>query len=238
MRLLQSMPADRRPDRLVLLLAGLALYGVSSGLMLQAGLGQMPWGVLHQGLSRAFGLQVGTWTTLVGVAVLLAWWPLRLRPGLGTVANTLLIGVFLDATLDVVPVAGTLPAQLALLLAGVLGNGVATGAYIGAGLGAGPRDGLATGIAARGHSLRVVRTSIEVSVLVAGWLLGGTVGVGTVLYAVAIGPITHRTVPALQLRGGDRPGRPWVPDTRDPEFGLGRLVGIPGGGSADPAGRR
>ena len=199
MPFIAPMPPDRRPTRLVLLLAGLLLYGFSSGLMLQAGLGQMPWAVLHQGLSRTFGLSIGTWTILVGALVLLAWIPLRLRPGVGTLGNVLVLGLALDATLALVPAPSTLAARVPLLLAGIVLNGVATGAYIGAGLGAGPRDGLSTGLAARGLSLRVVRTTIEVGVLATGWALGGNVGVGTVLYALAIGPLTHRTIPALRL---------------------------------------
>jgi uncharacterized membrane protein YczE len=198
--LIQPVPADRRATRLLLLLAGLGLYGCSSGLMLQAGLGQMPWGVLHQGLSRTFGLSIGTWTVLVGLLVLLAWVPLRQRPGIGTLGNVLLIGLALDATLAVVPEPDTLAVRVPLLLAGIVLNGVATGAYIGAGLGAGPRDGLSTGLAARGLSLRVVRTSIELGVLALGWVLGGNVGIGTVLYAATIGVLTHRTIPALRLR--------------------------------------
>lgn len=209
MRLLDPMPPDRRPARLLLLLAGLLLYGVSSGLMLQAGLGQMPWAVLHQGLSRTFGLSIGTWTILAGALVLLAWVPLRLRPGVGTVGNVLVLGLALDLTLALVPAPDTLPVRVPLLLAGIVLNGVATGAYIGAGLGAGPRDGLSTGLAARGLSLRVVRTSIEVGVLAAGWALGGNVGVGTVLYALTIGPLVHRTLPAFTLR----PARPATPAT-------------------------
>ena len=194
------MPSDRRPTRLVLLLAGLVLYGFSSGLMLQAGLGQMPWAVLHQGLSRTFGLSIGTWTIAVGALVLLAWVPLRLKPGVGTLGNVLVLGLALDATLALVPAPSSLVVRVPLLLAGIVLNAVATGAYIGAGLGAGPRDGLSTGLAARGLSLRVVRTSIEVGVLVLGWVLGGNVGVGTVLYAATIGVLTHRTIPALRLR--------------------------------------
>ena len=200
MRLIDPVPPDRRPTRLLLLLAGLLLYGFSSGLMLQAGLGQMPWAVLHQGLSRTFGLSIGTWTILVGALVLLAWVPLRLRPGIGTIGNGLVLGLALDATLALVPAPTTLAVRVPLLLAGVVLNGVATGAYIGAGLGAGPRDGLSTGLAARGLSLRVVRTSIEVGVLATGWALGGNVGAGTVLYALAIGPLVHLTLPALRLR--------------------------------------
>ena len=210
MQLIAPMLPDRRPTRLVLLLAGLLLYGFSSGLMLQAGLGQMPWAVLHQGLSRTFGLSIGTWTILVGVLVLLAWIPLRLRPGVGTLGNVLVLGLALDATLALVPAPATLSARVPLLLAGVVLNGVATGAYIGAGLGAGPRDGLSTGLAARGLSLRVVRTSIEVGVLATGWALGGNVGVGTVLYALTIGPLTHRTIPALRLRARAEAGPPPV----------------------------
>ena len=194
------MPSDRRPTRLVLLLAGLVLYGFSSGLMLQAGLGQMPWAVLHQGLSRTFGLSIGTWTIAVGALVLLAWVPLRLKPGVGTLGNVLVLGLALDATLALVPAPSSLAVRVPLLLAGIVLNAVATGAYIGAGLGAGPRDGLSTGLAARGLSLRVVRTSIEVGVLVLGWVLGGNVGVGTVLYAATIGVLTHLTIPALRLR--------------------------------------
>ncbi len=198
--LLAPLPRTRRPARGLLLLGGLVLYGVSDGLLVQAGLGLDPWDVLHQGLSRTFGLQVGTWAILVGVLVLLAWVPLRQRPGLGTVCNVVVIGLVINATLAVVPAPSALPVQVALLLAGVGLNGVATGAYIGAGLGPGPRDGLSTGIAARGRSLRVVRTGVEVAALALGWLLGGTVGVGTVVYALGIGPITHVTVPALRLR--------------------------------------
>jgi len=200
MRLIDPMPGTRRTARLSLLFAGLLLYGISSGLMLEAELGQMPWGVLHQGLARSFGLSVGTWTIVVGALVLLAWVPLRLRPGFGTLANVLVLGLALDATLAVVPPVHTLPVRIPLLLAGVVLNGVASGAYIGAGLGAGPRDGLSIGLAARGLSLRAVRTSVEVAVLAAGWALGGNVGVGTVLYALAIGPLVHRTLPAFQLR--------------------------------------
>jgi uncharacterized membrane protein YczE len=198
--LLAPMPTTRRPARAILLLAGLSLYGFSDGLLVQAGIGLDPWDVLHQGLSRSFGLQVGTWAILVGVVVLLGWIPLRQRLGVGTVCNVVVVGLVLNATLAVVPESHVLGLQIAVLAVAVVLNGIATGAYIGAGLGPGPRDGLSTGIAARGLSLRLVRTTIEVSVLVAGWLLGGTVGVGTVVYALSIGPITHVTIPAFQLK--------------------------------------
>jgi uncharacterized membrane protein YczE len=190
--------------RLVQLYAGLLLYGVSSSLLVLAGLGLDPWDVFHQGLSRTFGLAIGTWAIIVGVAVLLLWIPLRQRPGIGTLSNVVLVGATMNVVLGHVHAPHALGPRIALLVCGVLLNGVATGAYIGAGLGPGPRDGLMTGLAARGNSIRVVRTGIEVAVLVTGWLLGGTVGVGTVLYALAIGPLAHVFVP-LFARGRPTP---------------------------------
>lgn len=148
-------------------------------------------------------MPVGTWAIIVGAVVLLLWIPLRQRPGLGTLCNVVLVGAVIDVVLAVVPPPHSLPVQVAVMASGVVLNGVATGMYIGAGLGPGPRDGLMTGFAARGHSLRVVRTCIEATVLLAGWLLGGTVGVGTVAYAVCIGPLAHVFVP-LFSRGDDR----------------------------------
>jgi uncharacterized membrane protein YczE len=204
-KILAPVPPDRRPTRLALLFFGLILYGVSDAMLVLAGLGLDPWDVLHQGLSRSVGQQVGTWSIVVGALVLLGWAPLRQRPGLGTVCNVVVIGLVINVTLATVPIPHAMGSRVAVLIAAVLLNGLATGAYIGAGLGPGPRDGLSTGIAARGHSMRVVRTVVEVTVLGAGWLLGGTVGVGTVVYAVAIGPITHVTIPALRL--GSRSSR-------------------------------
>jgi len=189
-----------RVRRLAQLFAGLILYGVSDSMLLLAGLGLDPWDVFHQGLSRRLGLGVGTWAIIVGVAVLLAWIPLRQRPGIGTLCNVLVVGAVIDLILATVPAPHAIASRIVLLLGGVLLNGVATGAYIGAGLGPGPRDGLMTGWVARGHSIRVVRTTIEVAVLAAGWALGGTVGVGTVLYALAIGPLAHRFIPLLEIR--------------------------------------
>jgi uncharacterized membrane protein YczE len=181
--------------RLVQLYAGLLLYGVSSSLLVLADLGLDPWDVFHQGLSRTFGLAIGTWAILVGVVVLLLWIPLRQRPGIGTVSNVILVGATMNVVLGHVHAPHALGSRIALLVCGVFLNGVATGMYIGAGLGPGPRDGLMTGLAARGHSIRVVRTGIEVTVLLIGWRLGGTVGVGTVVYALAIGPLAHVFVP-------------------------------------------
>jgi uncharacterized membrane protein YczE len=189
--------------RLIQLFSGLVLYGVSDAMLLLARLGVDPWDVLHQGLARRIGLQTGTWAIIVGAAVLLLWVPLRQRPGVGTVCNVVLVGSVIDAVLWLVPPPAALAARILVLVGGVVLNGVATGLYIGAGLGPGPRDGLMTGIAARGHSIRVVRTGIEAVVLAVGWLLGGNVGPGTVLYAVSIGPLAHVFIPLFARK--DRP---------------------------------
>jgi uncharacterized membrane protein YczE len=181
--------------RLVQLYLGLILYGFSASLLVLSGLGLSPWDVLHQGLAKHTNLAIGTWSILVGLVVLLLWIPLRERPGIGTVSNVIFIGGTMDVVLANLSAPHDLTVRIVCLVAGVFLNGVATGAYIGAGLGPGPRDGLMTGLARRGHSIRVVRTSLEVSVVVVGWLLGGTVGVGTVAYAVCIGPLAHVFVP-------------------------------------------
>ena len=181
--------------RLAQLYGGLILYGISSSLLVLATLGLDPWDVFHQGLSRTFGLAIGTWAIIVGAVVLLLWIPLRQRPGIGTLSNVVLVGLTMNVVLGHVGAPHAMAARVACLVCGVFLNGVATGAYIGAGLGPGPRDGLMTGLAARGHSIRVVRTGLEVTVLVTGWLLGGTVGVGTVVYALSIGPLAHVFVP-------------------------------------------
>jgi hypothetical protein len=187
--------------RLVQLLLGLLLYGASLAFLLRAGLGLAPWDVLHQGLAELTGATVGSMVIVVSFVVLLAWIPLRQRPGVGTIANAVLVGVSLDLTMLVLGEAEQWPWRVGLLVAGVLLNGLATALYIGAMLGPGPRDGLMTGLVRRtGRSVRVVRTSLEVGVLVLGWLLGGTVGVGTLLYAVAIGPIVHVLLPRLAVR--------------------------------------
>jgi uncharacterized membrane protein YczE len=190
--------------RLAQLYGGLVLYGVSSSLLVLADLGLDPWDVFHQGLSRTFGLAIGTWAIIVGAFVLLLWIPLRQRPGIGTLSNVVLVGLTMDVVLGHVHAPHGMATRIACLVCGVFLNGVATGAYIGAGLGPGPRDGLMTGLAARGHSIRVVRTGLELTVLVTGWLLGGTVGVGTVVYALSIGPLAHVFIP-LFARGRPTP---------------------------------
>jgi uncharacterized membrane protein YczE len=186
--------------RLTQLLVGLALYGVSLALVLRAGLGLAPWDVLHQGLAEHLGTTIGQMVVAVSFVVLLAWLPLRERPGFGTFANAVLVGVFVDLTLLVLDPVQSLPVRVLLLLGGVLLNGLATALYIGASLGPGPRDGLMTGLVRRtGRSVRLVRTLIEVTVLLVGFLLGGTVGVGTLLYAVAIGPVAHALLPLFTI---------------------------------------
>lgn len=190
-----TRPELRR--RLLRLLPGLACCGIGMALMVLADLGLGPWIVLDQGLSERTGMPVGTTGILVGLVVLLAWVPLHQRLGVGTVCNVILIGVVLDAVLVVVPSPQALASRWAFMLAGVVLVGLGSGLYIGAGLGPGPRDGIMTGLAARGHSLRLVRTVLEVAALATGWLLGGSVGVGTVVFALGIGPLVQAFLGAL-----------------------------------------
>ncbi|GGJ80163.1 membrane protein [Pilimelia anulata] len=193
--------ADRFGRRFAQLQVGLVAYGVSMALMIESRLGLDPWDVFHQGVAEVTGLRFGVVVILTGVAVLLAWIPLRQRPGLGTVSNVVVIGLAVDAAVALLPTPDHLAVRAAFLVGGVLLNGLATGMYIGARLGPGPRDGLMTGYVALhpGRSIRLVRTAIEVSVLAVGWLLGGTVGVGTVVYALAIGPLAHRLIPLFTI---------------------------------------
>src|SRR6476659_2002630 len=174
------------------LLVGLCGYGFSMAVMVRAGLGLDPWDVFHQGLAGRTGMTIGIASAVVGVAVLVAWIPLRNRPGIGTVDNVIVIAVTVDAALAVLPTSSALPVRIAMMLGAVVLNAISTVLYIGAGLGPGPRDGLMTGLVARtGLSVRLVRTSIEATVLIVGWLLGGTVGIGTLVYAFGIGPLVQ-----------------------------------------------
>ncbi|WP_238600417.1 YczE/YyaS/YitT family protein [Tsukamurella tyrosinosolvens] len=176
--------------RLVKLFVGLWLYGTAMVAILRAGLGNMPWDVLHQGLAAKIGLSVGVTSIVVGALVLLAWIPIRQKPGFGTVANVIVIGVAFDTMAPLFPENPALVAAVPMMLGGIVLNAFATVLYIGAGMGPGPRDGLMTGLVARtGGSVRVVRTSMEVLVVIVGFLLGGTLGIGTVLYAVGVGPL-------------------------------------------------
>lgn len=178
--------------RLIQLFAGLFLFGFSTALMLRANLGLNPWDVFHQGLFEQVGGSFGTVVIAVGAVVMLLWIPLRQRPGFGTIANMIVIGLAADLSLTLLPEPESLPVRAAWLVGGIVLNGIAGGAYIGAALGPGPRDGLMTGLSARtGWTIRRVRTGIEVAVLAVGVALGGTIGVGTILYAAAIGPLVH-----------------------------------------------
>ncbi|CEJ66181.1 MULTISPECIES: YczE/YyaS/YitT family protein [Citrobacter] len=199
--------------RLLQLFIGLTLYGVSTAMFVRADLGADPWNVFHLGVANLLSMNIGLVIIAVGGLVLLAWIPLRQRPGFGTLSNVIMIGLAADAALAVIPGFESLLTRSGLLVAAVILNALATSLYIGAGFGAGPRDGLMTGIHARtGWPVRRIRTAIEVSVLLIGWLLGGTVGVGTVLYALAIGPLIQiclpwfRHQPQSRIRPRNAPG--------------------------------
>lgn len=184
---------------------GLAIYGLSMALMVRANLGLDPWDVFHQGVSGRAGVSMGVVVIAVGLVVLLAWIPMRLRPGFGTVSNALLIGVVFDVVLPWIAVPHRMDARIAMLACAVVLCGLATGMYVSVGWGPGPRDGLMTGLARRtGLSVRLTRTAIEVTVLLIGWALGGGVGVGTVLFAVTIGPLAQLF---LRLFGYQAPAR-------------------------------
>ncbi|WP_170318900.1 YczE/YyaS/YitT family protein [Allorhizocola rhizosphaerae] len=194
------MPLNYRlPLRLTQLLLGLVCYGVSMSLMLQARLGNQPWDVFHQGLARRTGLTIGTVVLITGVVVLLCWIPLRQRPGIGTVSNIVVIAVVVDLVNAVLPQPEHIAVRVAFLVGGIVLCGFASGLYIGANLGPGPRDGLMTGLARHGWSLRGWRTVIEISVVAIGFALGGTVGIGTILYALAIGPLAQFFLPMLTV---------------------------------------
>jgi uncharacterized membrane protein YczE len=189
------------PRRLIQLYIGLLIYGLGGALQVRSNLGLDPWDVFHQGVSRHVGLAIGTVLILTGVAVLLLWIPLRQLPGLGTISNVVLIGVSMNLSLQWLPHVHALGWRIADMVVGVVIGGIATGMYIGAHFGPGPRDGLMTGLSRRtGRSIRLTRTCLEVTVLAIGWLLGGTVGIGTVLYAMAIGPLAQYFIRAFDTR--------------------------------------
>jgi uncharacterized membrane protein YczE len=195
------LPTYRFGRRLGQLLPGLVLFGIGIGLMVRAELGLSPWQVFHQGVSDNAGLAMGTVTILTGIIVLLGWIPLRERWGLGTILNVALIGNVLNWTLVALPDdLGTLFVRWAAMLGGVTLIGLGSGLYIGAGMGPGPRDGLMTGLARKGLHIGAVRTGLEISVLAIGWLLGGTVGIGTLAFAVAIGPLIAYFLPRLTVQ--------------------------------------
>jgi uncharacterized membrane protein YczE len=198
---LQQLKAGRMPRRLLQLAVGLAICGVSMAMVIRGALGAIPWDVLHTGLMEHIPITFGQMSIMLSFAVMLMWIPLRQMPGLGTIANVLLVGLTADIALAILPLNDGIGARLPLMLGGVVLNAMGTAMYIGSQFGPGPRDGLMTGLARiSGHSIRLVRTSIEVFVVAIGALLGGSVGVGTVLYALAIGPLAHLMLPWFIVR--------------------------------------
>ncbi|MGP3957810.1 membrane protein YczE [Nonomuraea sp. 3N208] len=183
--------ASSLPARLTRLYGGLALYGLGIGLQVESGLGNDPWDVFHQGVGIRVGVSIGTVIIGVGALVMLLWIPLKQRPGLGTISNVVFLGLFADGAIFLLPTPAHLAFQALYVALGVVAIALATVLYIGAGLGPGPRDGIMTGLVRLGLSVRLGRFLIEVTVLAAGWLLGGTVGVGTLVFALAIGPLTQ-----------------------------------------------
>jgi uncharacterized membrane protein YczE len=211
---------DRPVERGFRLLLGLVLFGLSMALLVEAGAGLDPWNVFHQGVAEHAGLTIGQVTVLSSLALLALWVPLRQRPGLGTIANALVVGPIMDLGIAWFPAAHGAATQAAFAAVAILGSAVATGLYVGAGWGPGPRDGLMTGLAARGIPLGAARAGIELTVLGAGWLLGGAVGIVTVAFALAIGPLVHHTMPWLAITeapaGGTRPAGPPCPSPARP----------------------
>ncbi len=206
---IEQLRAGRLPRRLVQLLVGLFLYGASMALVIRASLGLIPWDVLHVGIIQHVPTSFGVMTILVSLAVLLIWIPLKQRPGVGTIANAFLVGISADLVLHLTPEPDSLVIRLPLLIGAIVLNGLATALYVGAQLGPGPRDGLMTGLArVTGRSIRLVRTSIEITVVIVGFILGGTAGLGTVLYAVAIGPLTQAMLPFFTVELRTVPSRP------------------------------
>jgi uncharacterized membrane protein YczE len=193
------IPTDRAFERVARCVAGLALFGIGISLLIDANLGAAPWDVFHTGVSELTGLPVGTIIIVVGIALLALWIPLRESPGLGTVLNAFEIGLVVGVVLPIIPEPEALIPRMMMMLGGVVVIAMGSGLYIGAGLGPGPRDGLMTGLARRGVSIRLARTGIEVLVLIAGVLLGGSIGVGTAVFALGIGPLVQIFLPRLSM---------------------------------------
>jgi uncharacterized membrane protein YczE len=202
-----QLRAGRLTRRLSQLAVGLALYGLTLGMMIRATLGNAPWDVLHQGMAIHLPISIGTAVIVMSLVVLLLWIPLRELPGLGTIANSFAVGLTADLTLSLLDAPEALWQRSLLMVGGIVLNALATALYIGSQFGPGPRDGLMTGLHRRtGVSIRLVRTGLEVTVVVIGWFLGGVVGIGTVLYAIAIGPLVQVLLPVfiVDLDGGRR----------------------------------
>jgi uncharacterized membrane protein YczE len=202
-------PGNRLPRRLTQLMVGLVLYGASMAMLIRSGLGLDPWDIFHDGLTRHLPLSFGTVVIVVGALVLLLWIPLRQKPGIGTVLNVIVIGLAVDAGLALMPDAEGWVERVALMVVAVVLNGLAGALYVGAHLGTGPRDGLWVALSRRtGRSTRLIRTVLELSVLGIGWLLGGAVGIGTVAYALAIGPLVQWFMPWVAVRLETAPAQP------------------------------
>jgi len=195
-----SMATDRLPERIARCVLGLAFFGIGISLIIDARIGVPPWDVLHQGIAERVDRSIGTVIIATGAALMLLWIPLRQKPGIGTVLNAIEIGLVANVAIRVLPQPESLVVQVPMMLSGVVVTAVGSGLYIGSGLGPGPRDGLMTGLAARGIPLRVARTGIEITVLVVGWFLGGQVGAGTVAFAVLIGPLVQVFLPRLAIK--------------------------------------
>lgn len=193
------LPRNRALERLGRCIFGLALFGVGVALLIRSDLGAAPWDVFHTGVSELTGIPVGTVLILTGVGLLLLWIPLREQPGIGTILNAIEIGLVVDLALPMLPTTDLLAPRIGMMIGGIVLIAVGSGFYIGAGLGPGPRDGLMTGIARHGPSIRVARTGIEVTVLVIGVLLGGAIGIGTAVFALSIGPLVERILPPLTM---------------------------------------
>jgi uncharacterized membrane protein YczE len=207
-----QLGVDRQPRRLAQMMIGLTGFGLSLAMLLRSGLGGAPWDVLHAALAERIGTSVGTMSIAVSFVLLLVWIPLRERLGIGTVANAIWVGVSIDLGLLLLPEVQGLPAALGLMLLGVLINGISGAVYIGAQLGAGARDGLMTGLGrVLMRPVGPVRIVLEVIVLVTGWLLGGPLGLGTVVYAIALGPVIQIALPRVLIPVRTVRGRPVGP---------------------------
>ena len=191
---------DRPIERLTRCVFGLTLFGTGIGMQKAGNLGLPPWDVFHDGVSKIINVPFGRTIVITSVFVMLLWIPLRQAPGLATILNAVEVGVTADIFLSIVPQADAMPLRIFLMLGGIVVTGIGSGFYIGAGLGPGPRDGLMVGLAKRGINIGRARTGVEIAVLVIGMLLGGSIGIGTVAFAVLIGPIVAKTLPLLQIR--------------------------------------
>jgi uncharacterized membrane protein YczE len=191
---------DRPVERATRLLLGLVLFGLALATLVKADLGLDPWNVFTQGLARQLGLSLGQTTVIVSILLLGLWIPLGERPGVGTIANALIVGPVVDLGLEIIPAADGLGVQVAYMVAAIVGTAIATGLYVGAGWGPGPRDGLMTGLAARGVPIALARAGVEITVLIVGWFLGGSVGVATVVFALSIGPLVKIALHRLAVR--------------------------------------